>query len=177
MELIEQAKSNFDKLLEEFKGELAGIRTNRPTPKLIEDIPVMYMDQKMSVKQLGSIGIEAPRNLVVNAWDQNAVAPIAKGIREADLGVGVAEQGKSVRVSLPDLTEERKQELVKVAKSLAEEARIKMRRARDEVQKDIKEEKDEDIVFKNKERLQELVDGFNRQIDELIDKKTQEILE
>ncbi|MDZ4231439.1 MAG: ribosome-recycling factor [Patescibacteria group bacterium] len=177
MELIEKTGGEFDSLIEEFRGDLSSVRTNRPTPKLIEDIPVSYLDQKMLVKQLGSIGIEPPRDLVVNVWDQNAVASIAKGIREADLGVGVSEQGKTVRVTLPDLTEERKEELVKVVKGMAEEIRIKMRRLRDEAQKEVKEDKDEDAVFKGKERLQGLVDKFNQQIDELVDRKTKEVLE
>ncbi|MEX2054322.1 MAG: ribosome-recycling factor [Candidatus Colwellbacteria bacterium] len=177
MELIEKTQSDFDSLVEEFKNDLSGVRTNRPTPKLIEDIPVIYMEQKMLVKQLGSIGIEPPRDLVINAWDQNATASIAKSIREADLGVGISEQGKTIRVSLPDLTEERKQDLIKIVKSMAEDVRIKMRRLRDDAQKEIKEDKDEDAVFKGKERLQGLVDKFNKQIDELVDKKTQEVLE
>jgi len=177
MELIEKTKTDFDSLIEEFKGDLSGIRTNRPAPKLLEDIPVMYMEQKMLVKQLGSIGIEPPRDLVVNVWDQTAAGAIAKAIQDSDLGVGVSEQGKTVRVKLPDLTEERKQELGKLVKSMAEEIRIKMRRLRDDAQKDIKEEKDEDEVFRGKEALQKLVDEFNKNIDELVDIKTKEILE
>lgn len=177
MELVDKVKEDFNALIEEFKSDMSGIRTNRPSPKLLEDIPVSYMDQKMLVKHLGSIGIEPPRDLVVNVWDQNAVGGVVKGIQDADLGVGISEQGKSVRVKLPDLTEERKEELGKLVKSMAEEIRIKMRRLRDEVQKGIKEEKDEDIVFRAKEDLQKLVDNFNKQIDELVDRKIKEILE
>ncbi len=177
MELIEQTKGTFDSLTAAFREELLGIRTNRPTPKLLENIEVSYLGQTMPLKHLASIGIEPPRDLVVNVWDQNAIKSSVLAIDEAKLGVNVSEQGKSIRVKLPELTGERKQELIKVIKGMAENIRIKMRNERDEVQKAIKEDKDEDAVFKNKERLQGLVDAFNKEIDSLTNQKTGEILE
>src|SRR3989344_6244409 len=177
MELIEQTKGQFNSLAASFKEELSGVRTNRPTPKLLENVDVSYLGQTMPIKHLASINVEPPRDLVVNVWDQNAVASVSKAISEAKLGgVSVSEQGKIVRVKLPDLTGERKQELIKVIKGMAEDIRIKMRNERDEAQKAIKEDKDEDVVFKNKERLQGLVDAFNKEIDDLISRKTGEIL-
>jgi len=177
MELIEQTKGKFNSLSATLKEDLSGIRTNRPTPKLLENIDVSYLGQTMPVKHLGSISIEPPRDLVVNVWDQNAIASISKAISEAKLGVSVSEQGKLIRVKLPDLTEERKQELVKVIKGMAEEIRIKMRNERDEAQKVIKGDNDEDVVFKNKERLQGLVDAFNKEVDDLLSRKMGEISE
>lgn len=177
MELIEQTKTKFNSLIAAFKEDLSGIRTNRPTPKLLENVDVSYLGQTTPLKHLGSISIELPRDLVVNVWDQNAVSSVTKSINDAKLGVTASEQGRLVRVKLPELTEERKQELIKVIKSMAEDIRIKMRNERDDVQKNIKEEKDEDIVFKNKERLQGLVDTFNKEIEDLISRKTGEILE
>lgn len=177
MELIEQAKEKFEKVLDYFKEEITGIRTNRPTPKLIEDIQVDYFEQKMPIKQLGSITVEAPRDLLVSVWDENAVSSVQNAIEAANLGVNVSQQGKIVRAKLPDLTEERKTELVKIVKSMAEESRIKMRQERDEINKAIKEVKDEDDQFRAKEKLQELVDKFNSQVDEIVEKKNQEIFE
>ena len=177
MELIEKAKTKFDAILEYFKGEISGIRTNRPTPKLIEDIQVEYFEQKMPVKQLGSIGVEPPRDLVVNVWDENAVGSVQNAIEAENLGVNVAQQGKIVRVKLPELTQERKEELTKIVKSMAEESRIKMRQERDDIQKEIKEIKDEDDQFRAKEKLQELVDEFNKEIEQITDRKNQEISE
>lgn len=177
MELIDQTKQKFDTLLNSFKEELSGVRTNRPTPKLLENIEVSYVGQNMPIKHLASIGIEPPRDLVVNVWDQNATSAVAKAINDSKLGVSVSEQGKLIRVKLPELTQERKEELSKLIKSMAEAVRIKMRNERDDAQKIIKEEKDEDIVFKNKERLQGLVDAFNKQVEELTDKKIGEIME
>ena len=176
MELIEQTKATFNSLAGAFREELLGVRTNRPTPKLLEDIEVDYLGQRVPIKHLASIGIEPPRDLIVNIWDQNAVKSSVLAINEAKLGVSVSEQGNIIRVKLPELTGERKQELIKVIKGMAENIRIKMRNERDEAQKAIKEDKDEDVVFKNKERLQGLVDAFNKEIDDLITKKTGEIL-
>ncbi|MCR4261231.1 MAG: ribosome-recycling factor [Candidatus Colwellbacteria bacterium] len=177
MELIEQTKLNFNSLAGSFKEDLLGVRTNRPTPKLLENVEVSYLGQTMPLKHLASIGIEPPRDLVVNVWDQNASSSVAKAINDAKLGVSVSEQGKTIRVKLPDLTEERKQELTKVIKSMAEDVRIKMRHERDEAQKVMKEDKDEDVVFKNKERLQGLVDAFNKEVEDLTTRKIGEILE
>ena len=172
-----QLEDNFQKIIDGFKEELLTIRTNRPTPKLIEDLPVTYMEQPMIVKQLGSIGIEPPRDLIVNVWDEKAASAISSGINAANLGVNVSEQGKSIRITLPELTGERKEELIKIIKSMAEDARIKMRVQRDDMQKEIKEIKDEDDMYKAKEDLQSQVDEFNKQIDEAVDQKTAEIME
>ena len=177
MELIEQTKEQFNSLAAAFREELSGVRTNRPTPKLLENVDVSYLGQTMPIKHLGSISVEPPRDLVVSVWDQNAAASVSKAINEAKLGVSVSEQGKVIRVKLPELTGERKQELIKIIKGMAEDIRIKMRNERDGAQKVIKEDKDEDVVFKNKERLQGLVDTFNKEIDDLTNKKTGEILE
>ena len=170
-------ENDFGKILEDFKEELLTIRTNRPTPKLIEDVPVTYMEQKMTVKQLGSINIEPPRDLVINIWDENAVNAVNAGLVAANLGVNVSPQGKSVRVTLPELTQQRKEELIKIVKSMGEQARIKMRVRREDLQKEIKEIKDEDDMFKAKEDLQKQVDKFNKAIDEAVEIKSADILE
>ena len=131
----------------------------------------------MPLKHLASINIEPPRGLVVNVWDANATSAVVKAINDAKLGVSVSEQGKMIRVKLPELTQERKQELTKIVKGMSEDIRIRMRNERDEIQKVIKEDKDEDVVFKNKERLQGLVDAFNKEVEDLTARKAAEIME
>jgi len=175
MEYLEELNKKFESLINELREELSTIRTNRPTPKLIEDIEATYMEQKMPIKQLGTISVEAPRNLVVTPWDKNSLNGIAKGIEEAKLGFASAVQGSVVRVTLPQLTEERRKELDRVIRNIAEQVRIKMRIARDEVNKMVNQEADEDTKFRNKEKLQKLVDEFNKKIDGLIDSKLAEI--
>jgi ribosome recycling factor len=177
MEYIDQISKRFDFVLENLKEEMMSIRTNRPSPKLVEDVKVNYMGQVVSVKQLGSISVEPPRDLIINVWDQSAISNIVNAIEAANLGVGTSNQGKQVRVSLPQMTEERKQELIKMIKSMSEDGRIKMRVERDEAVKNIKELKDEDDRFRAKEKLQILVDTFNSGIDDLVEKKTKDILE
>ena len=177
MEYLNSAKEKFNALIEKFKDELTAIRTNRPSAKLIEDVRVNYMDQNMSVKQVGSISIEQPRDLLVSVWDENAIKSVAGGLEAANLGFGVSVQGKVIRVSLPELTGERKEELIKVVKSTAEDTRIKMRTLRDEFNKITKSLKDEDDKFRGKEELQKIVDQFNETIDQLVESKSREILE
>ena len=157
------------------KDELSGIRTNRPTPKLVEDIEAEYAEQMLPIKQIGSISIEAPRNLIITPWDKSATGAVAKAVESAGLGLTAAPQGNVVRISFPPLTEERREELGKLIGKMAEEARIKMRIARDEVNKKVNAEPDEDVKFKNKDKLQKLVDEFNEEVDKLIEAKLVEI--
>ena len=177
MESLEEAKKSFTHILSGFKDELLAIRTNRPTTKLIEDIRVSYMGQELPIKQVGSLGIEPPRDLVVNVWDADAVNNITGALEEANLGGTVSAQGKTIRIKLPELTGERKEELTKIIRSMAEDIRIKMRRVRDDRGKEIKEIKDEDERFRAKDDLQKLVDNFNKEIDTLVENKSKEILE
>lgn len=175
MEYLEELKQKFDRLIGELKEELATIRTNRPTPKLIEDIPAIYAEQSLPIKQLGSIAAELPRNLIITPWDKEAATSIAKGIEDAKLGVTSSVQGNVVRVTLPELTDERREELSKIAKKIAEDTRIKMRILRDDVNKKVNGEADEDTKFRNKEKLQKSVDSFNESVDNLIESKISEI--
>lgn len=175
MEYLDNLEKTFRGFISELEEELSSIRTNRPTPKLIENIDVLYMEQRMPIKQLGTISVEVPRNLVVAPWDKNSINSIAKGIEEAKLGFTSAIQGNVVRVTLPQMTEERREELKRIVKNTAEQIRIKMRIARDEVNKAINQETDEDVKFRNKEKLQKAVDSFNNKVDELVNSKLEEI--
>lgn len=175
MDYLEELKRKLAGLLDELKSELGSIRANRPTPKLVEDIKAEYKGALLLIKQLGSIGIEPPRNLVITPWDPEAAASIAKAVEGANIGVKTAVQGNVVRVTLPELTDERRAELSRVAKSTAEEIRIKMRTLRDDVVKKVNQEPDEDQKFRNKEKLQEIVDWFNKEVDSQVENKLKEI--
>jgi len=175
MEYLDNLKKTFEGLTGELKEELSKIRTNRPTPKLIEDIEVTYMEQLIPVKQLGTISVEAPRNLLVSPWDKESTTSIAKAIEGAKMGFTSSVAGSIVRITLPQLTDERREELSRIVKNTTEQIRIRMRVARDEVNKKINQESDEDVKFKNKEKLQKLVDGFNKSVDEIVGSKLAEI--
>lgn len=179
---IKNLEEQLKKVIESLTHELSGLRTNRPTPKLIEDVPVEYMDSRMSVKQLGSISVSPPRDLLVSAWDKNALAAIAKGIEAANLGLSVAVQGTIVRVTLPALSSERRAEIEKLAKKVSEEHRIRVRAARDEAMKHVdKAEKEKQISenekFALKKKVQEAVDKANKGIEEHLAAKVREIQE
>ncbi len=176
---MEQEIKNFEKNLQNiitgFKNEIFGIRTNRPSPKLVEDIKVDYFDQQMTVKQLGSIAIVPPREINISIWDKGAVGPVAKAIETSGLGLSVNIDGNLIRLNLPQLTDERRQELAKLIKSLAENFRIKIRSSRDDINKKAKALPDEDEKFKAMKKTQDLVDKYNKEIENILLVKIQEI--
>lgn len=172
---IKAFEVNLQTLAERFRGEIAAIRTNRPAAKLVEDIRVDYFDQKLAVKQLGAITVVPPREIVVTCWDPGAAAAVAKAIETSSLGLSVVVDGKSIRLNLPPLTDERRRELVKLVRGLAENVRIKIRSLRDNFRKIAKDLKDEDERFKMQERIQEMVDKTNRQLEEQLANKIKEI--
>ena len=175
MEYLSQLEAKFNRLIAGLKEELSGIRTNRPTPKLIENIRVDYLDQSLAIKQLGTIGVLPPRSLTVSPWSEDSIPFITKAIDSANLGVSASPQGNIIRINLPELTEERRQELTKLVRGMAEETRIKMRIERDEINKKVNQEPDKDLKFRAKENLQKLVDAFNGGVEELISLKLKEI--
>ncbi len=162
-------------LTAKFKEEMGGIRTNRPTSKLIEDIKVDYFGQMMTVRQLGSISINPPREIIINIWDRNAVTAVAKAIEGVHMGLSIAVDGGAVRINLPPLTDERRKELIKLVHSLAEKQRIAVRLARDEARKKVKTNPDEDMVRFLEKKIQEAVDKTNKNIEEILKAKEKEI--
>jgi ribosome recycling factor len=175
MDYLKDLERRFTEITNALKEELSSYRTNRPTPKLIENIKVIYMDQSMLVKQLGSISIEPPRDLVISVWDKNSIPTVAKAIESENMGLSVSPQGNVIRVRIPELTEERRRELEKLIRSSIEEARIKMRVERDTANKSLNTETDKDVKFRSKESMQKLVDNFNGALDTMLKDKLNEI--
>jgi ribosome recycling factor len=180
MVILEKFKKETALLVENFKKEITGIRGNRPSPALVENLKVDYFGQMLLVKQLSSIGIVPPREIDINVWDQNAVPGIVKAIETANLSANF--EGKLIRINLPPLTEERRQELIKSVKKIAETFRIQLRHQRDEINKEIArafdaKEISEDQKFKLKEEVQKKVDSVNQEIEDILAKKTKELQE
>ncbi|MEK7521025.1 MAG: ribosome-recycling factor [Patescibacteria group bacterium] len=179
--LLKELGLKFKALIDELKRDFSSLRGGRATPKLVEDVKVDYFGQVMTVKQLGSISVNLPREIVVAVWDGNAVSVVVKAIEEATrLNTNI--DGNAVRINLPALTEERKKDIVKIAKAGSEEARIKVRTLRDEANKAIGKACDEKIIgedekFKLKEKIQAAVDACNSEIEQMLEKKTAEINE
>ncbi|MBZ1348857.1 MAG: ribosome-recycling factor [Candidatus Liptonbacteria bacterium] len=176
MEPLKEIEQLIKDILIWLKEEFSKIRSNRPSSKFIEHIKVNYTDGVYSINQLASIGVVPPREIIVSPWDTSLVSIISKAIESSGLGLKATPEGNIIRVHLPSLTEERIKELTKLIKSLAEEARIKMRLARDKVVKKINESP-EDQKFKFKNNLQKMVDKFNDEIDTIVELKIKELNE
>lgn len=171
-DLEQKTKTIFDAL----RQEIVSIRTNRPTAKLVEDIKADYFGQQMPIKQLASIGIVPPREIDISVWDKNALAPIIKAIESSSLGVTANIDGNLIRINLPPMTDERRKELTKLIKGIVEQSRIKIRAMRDEANKKTKDAS-EDQKFKLKEKIQDIVDKTNKEIEALLAAKIKEIEE
>jgi len=179
-DFVKELAAGLAKIVDGLKGELAGIRSNRPTAKLVEDIKIDYFGQKLPLKQLASISVVPPREIQVSVWDKNAAGAVSKAIEEAKIGASVGLQENLVRVSLPPLSDERRQELVKLVKSIAENFRIRVRGLRDEINKKVRQAEEqkaisEDQRFKLQEQVQKSVGKANNDIEELIKNKIREI--
>lgn len=181
-EILKQFKTHLATILESFKSEIAGVRTNRPSAALIEDVKVTYYNQTTPVKHLGSVGVTLPREIHVTVWDQAAVAAVAKAIETSSLGLTPQVQGNTVRVFLPELSEERRQEFARHVKKIAEDHRIKIRHARDEANKKMEKAEEteglsEDQTFTAKENIQKAVEKTNEEIEKVLAAKVKEITE
>ena len=160
--------------------EYAGIRTGRATPMLLDLVQVESYGTRVPIQQVGSVSVEDARTLRISIWDQNAIKTTEKAITEADLGVSVVTDSSGLRVIFPELTGERRVQLLKLAKAKHEEARVSLRGARDEAMKEIDKlekegEMSQDEKFDAKENLQKKVDSYNNKLAGLLELKEKEI--
>lgn len=177
---IQQFKNEVNKMMEFFNNELSGIRSNRPHPGLLENVKVEYYGSTMPLKQMANVQVSLPNCLIVQAWDKSALPALEKAIQAANLGVSTANEGVHIRVVLPSLSKERRDEISSLVKRKAEESRINLRHLRDDVMRVIQEMFDdkkigEDDKFRKKEDIQKLIEDFNKQIDEQVKKKEEEL--
>jgi ribosome recycling factor len=180
-EIIHKKKAEFENVIAHFKGEIDKFRTGRATPALVDYLMVDYYGNRTPLKQVASINVPEPRSLMIQPWDRGALSAIESAIREANLGFNPTNDGVVVRIALPPLTEERRKELVKALNHRAEEARIAIRNVREEALREIQNlEKEglmsEDDKFRGKDALQEVVEEYNKRVEELRKKKEEEIL-
>jgi ribosome recycling factor len=162
------------------KKEYTGIRTGMASPQLLDSVVVESYGQRMPIIQVGSVMIADARSLVVTPWDASQVKAIEKAISVANLGVSLKTDEKSVRVSFPELTSERREMLMKLAKEKLEHGKVTLRAVRDEVVKDIEAKEklggmSEDEKFRFKADMQKLVDGANKAMEDSFAKKQKEI--
>lgn len=169
-----------DEIVEWLEHEYAGIRTGRATPALLDLVHVESYGARVPLNQVGNVGVEDARTLRISVWDPNTIKEVERAIVAADLGISVVTDNASLRVIFPELTSERRTQLLKIAKSKLEDARVSLRGARDEVIKDIdaKEksgELSEDERFAAKEDVQKKVDTYNESLVRHFELKEKEI--
>ncbi|MDP8233765.1 MAG: ribosome recycling factor [Candidatus Saelkia tenebricola] len=181
-EVMKRVKIHMDRSLETLNHEFSRLRTSRATPALVETIKVEYYGSSVSLKQVASISIPEPRMILIQPWDTNALADIDKAILKSELGITPNNDGKVIRIVLPSLTEERRQDLVKLIKKISEESKIAVRNVRRDANEEIKKlEKDskitEDQRFNTQEDVQKITDEHIKKIDVIEESKEKEILE
>lgn len=172
----EKGKSSEEWLEREYKT----LRTGRASPALLDAVKVNAYGSMMPLKQVANVSIEDPRTLRVSPYDASLVKDIERAIAAADLGIGTGSDQAGVRVTIPELSTERRAQLIKIAKQKLEEARISVRVARDDVWKDIQEKEREGAMpendkFRLKEELQKKVDTVNERLEKMYEKKEVEM--
>ena len=177
-----EAEEKMDKAVAVAKEEFAVIRTGRAHPAMFSKVTVDYYGTQTPVNQLASFHVPEPRMVIIQPFDKNSLAAIERAIRNSDLGVNPANDGTIIRIVLPELTEERRREYIKTARSKAEDSRVSIRNirrhAKDALDKMVKNsEAGEDEVRRAERDLQELTDTYVGQIDELLKHKEAELLE
>ena len=164
------------------KGEFAGLRTGRASPALLDPVTIEAYGQQMHVSQLGTVSTPESRLLTVQVWDRSMVKTVDKAIRDAGLGLNPQADGQLLRIPIPELNEERRKELVKLAHKYAEQGRVAIRNVRRDGMEILKRlEKDhkigQDEHHKQGEELQKLTDAHIKDIDQLLHDKEQEIMQ
>ncbi|MDQ3866191.1 MAG: ribosome recycling factor [Actinomycetota bacterium] len=181
-DLLTDASRRMDKSVDATGHELNTIRTGRASAALLDRIHVDYYGQRTPLRQLATINVPEPRLLTVQPFDPSSLKTIERAIQESDLGLTPSNDGKIIRLPIPQLTEERRKELVRVVRHLAEEGRVAVRNVRRDVMHDLKElvregEVGDDEERRAEERAQKLTDEHVKRIDDLLRRKEEEIME
>ena len=181
-ETIRETRKKMDEALESTAKELASIRTGRASISLLDGINVEYYGAKSPISQVASISIPEARLMVIQPWDKSTIGEIEKAILKADLGLNINNDGNVIRITVPELTEQRRKELARHARKLAEEGKIAVRAVRREANETLKKlekagELPEDDSRREQSDVQDLTDNHVKKIDEMVEAKEKEIME
>lgn len=181
-EILHNSEDKMKKTFESVTREFSEIRTGRASPALVEGLHIDYYGTPTLLKQLASISVPDAHLIVIQPWDITAIGEIEKAIMKSNLGINPSNDGKLIRLSIPPLSKERRQELAKVINKMAEEGKVSLRTIRREAKEALEKlEKDkaipEDDKFRGIDELQKLVDKYIAKVDELFKNKEKEILE
>lgn len=180
--ITQEAQQRMQKAVDALKQEFAKLRSGRAHPSLIEHIMVDYYGNPTPLNRVANVNVEDARTLMVSPWEKTMVKPIEKAIMTADLGLNPATTGTVIRVPLPPLTEERRKELVKLARSEAENTRVSIRNIRRDANNQVKDllkdkEISEDDERRTQELIQKLTDKLIAEVDALMSAKEKDLLE
>ncbi len=180
--LLDEAEERMNKSVESCRNELATVRTGRASPHLLDRVIVDYYGAETPLKQLANVAATDARLLTLTPYDKNAIGLIEKAIQESDLGLTPSNDGNVIRLQIPDLTEERRREMVKVVHGVGESGKISVRNVRRDVMHDLREMKKDGEIGEDDERraeseLQRLTDEAVKGIDSSLEAKEEEIME
>jgi ribosome recycling factor len=181
-ELLQDAREHMDKSVDATRAKFGSVRTGRATPHLLDRINVDYYGTQTPLKQLATVSAPEARLLTVQPYDKNSIKNIERAILESDVGLTPNNDGSLIRLQIPELTEERRKELVKVVRHLAEEGRVAIRNIRRDVMHDLRELKEageagSDDEHRAEETLQKVTDEKVKELDAVLKAKEEEILE
>ncbi|WP_456431926.1 ribosome recycling factor [Thermosulfuriphilus sp.] len=179
--LIKQTKEKMEKSLEAFRREIARVRTGRASVALLDGIKVEYYGNPMPLNQVATISVAEGRTIIIQPWDASIISEIEKAIMRSDLGLTPTSDGKILRINVPPLTEERRKELVKLVRKMAEECRVALRNVRREALdklKTMKKDKDisEDDFYRGQDDVQKVTDEFIKKVEKILEEKEKEIM-
>lgn len=181
-EIVKEAEGSMRKTIEVVKKEFASLRAGRATPALLDKIMVNYYGTPTPVNQLANISVPEARLLVIQPWDKNSLHEIERAIMKSDLGITPASDGVVIRLAIPQLTQERRLDLMKVIKKKAEEGRVAIRNVRRDINDHLKAQQkegkiSEDELKRSQEEVQKMTDRLIKEIDGLLTIKEQEIMQ
>ncbi len=181
-QIFQKMKDEMEKTITTLDKSFSRVRTGRASVSLLDGIKVDYYGASTPIAQVATLSVPESRLIVIAPWDVTVISAIEKAIQKSDLGLMPANDGKIIRLAIPQLTEERRKELVKVVKKMAEEGKIKLRNARRDANEELKEIKKnnkmaEDELFGAQEEVQKLTDRYIEKTDKILDSKEKEIME
>jgi ribosome recycling factor len=179
-ELLGEAGHKMDQAVEHVAGEFATVRTGRANSAILSRVTVEYYGTQTPLQQLASVSVPEPQLLLITPYDKSAIGDIEKALQTSDLGLNPNSDGNVIRLAFPPLNEERRRELIKVVRHMAEEGRIAIRNVRRHTKDDIEAldgEVSEDDIRRGEDKLQEITDAHTGRIDELLEHKEAELLE
>ena len=181
-ENIKKTRVEFDKVIDFFEKDITKIRTGRANPSLVENIMIENYGLKLPLKQIASINVPGPRIITIQPWDKTLTPIIEKAISQSELGINPVQAQGVINIALPPLTEEFRKNLIKILNQKNEEARVSLRKIREESWKELQDKfrqgsLREDDKFKGKEELQKWIDEYNSRIENISEKKNKEIME